>query len=338
MGHLEIVEQICAYLADKDTPWTDELTDVAVEYASICREANDRLRRCTDYLRRGMRSEAVHLANCLPSLTELLPSLHIPERDRWIAACQAAGVPAPPRLLAAGVDELTDARTREQHLQALLSRHRILALAVAPVRDRLDVALALAEQDPQNPCWPLNVRDLEAARLRELHGKAKFAFREQDAAALEAIANELAAHAWLTPVPDDLRIGVKSARRKLAVTAGLESLKGLLIEILAAYEARSYEQCAALMSNWRAKVDGQQLELPPDMKVQVRPVAAWLSAETRTRSVNQRLRDVQPIIKAQEEDMARRRAIVKRIRIGVALGATAVVAIAAFLFIRSFHT
>jgi hypothetical protein len=338
MGHLEIVEQICSFLASKDPRWNDELTDIAAEYASVCREANDRLRRCTDYLRRGMRSEAVHQADCLPSLSELLPGLLFPEREQWTAACLAAGVPAPPRLQITGVDELAAAREREQQLQGLLTRHRILALAVAPVRERLSVARALAAKDPANPCWRQNIRDLEAARLHDLHDEAKLAFRQQDALGLEAIAGELAAHTWLAPVPDDLRLGVKSALNKLRSAAALETLKGLLIEILAAHGARSYDQCASLMSTWRAQVDSLRLDLPSELKSQIRPVAAWLSAETRTRSINQRMKDIQPILLAQEEQLSHRRAIVKRIRIGLAIGATAVVAIAAFLLTHSFHS
>jgi hypothetical protein len=333
MGHLEIVEQICSYLAGKDRRWSDDLSEVAVEYASLCREANDRLRRCGDYLRRGMRSEAVHLATCLPSLMELLPALQIPEPEQWTAACLDAGLPPPPRLQGAGVEKLEAARLREQQLQAWVSRQRILALAGAPVRERLDAARALADRDADNACWTLNIRELEAARLREMKAEAKLAFREHNAPVLEAIAAELVGHAWLVPVPDDLTLGLKGALNKLRLAAALETLKGLLIQILAAHEAQSYAQCVVLMSTWRAEVDSKQLELPPEIKAQIRPVAAWLSAQSRTRGIDQRMKDIQPILRAQEEQLTRRNALRKRVGIGVAIGAAVVLVV--LLLIRS---
>ncbi len=337
MSHLEIVEQIGSYLTSKNAPWSEELTEVAAEYAMICREANDRLRRCMDYLRRGMRSEAVHLAGCLPSLLELVPALHLAEFEQWSAACLAAAVPPPPRLQVERVKELESAQERERELQPWLTRHRILALACADARERLGLARALAEKDPGNPCWMENVRELEATRLREMHLEAKHAFRERDLKALEAIPVELNAQAWLTPIPDDLRLGLQAAMKKLRVDVAVEALDGLLPGILAAYASRDYERCSNQMQRWQDLVNSTQIAVPAELQSQVRPVAGWLTTQGRSRGVEQRMNALKPILRAEEEVLRRRATQKKTLSIGLAVGVAAAIAVACCLYFRVLH-
>jgi hypothetical protein len=335
MDAVEIVEQIRSYLAVAGRPWNDELADLAAEYAGLCREANERLRRCGQYLRRGMRSEAVHLADCLPPLAEIVRCLQFPETEQWAAACHAAGMPAAAPLQAAELDNLESARAQEQVLQYWVARQRILALARAPVRERLSLARAIAEKDPDSPCWQSNIRDLESARLPEMHLEAKQAFRERNANALETAVAELTGHAWLTSVPDDLRRGLEAALKKVRHDAAMVELKGLLLQVLGVYETRNYDQCAALMSTWQAQVDSRHLVLPPELQAQIRPVAAWLATETRSRGIDQRMKALQPILKAGEEKLRRQRIMQRFIRIGLAIGATAAVAAAGFFLIHT---
>jgi len=40
-------------LATKAQTWTGHTADLATQYAALCDETNERLRRCADYLRRG---------------------------------------------------------------------------------------------------------------------------------------------------------------------------------------------------------------------------------------------------------------------------------------------
>src|SRR5947199_7901823 len=131
----DIPEQIGAFLSSPVRRWTDEMTDVAETYATLCREANERFRRCGDYLRRGMRSEAVHLAECPPRLVDLADWLQIPDPAAWEQACAAEGLPVPPRLQLDGLAAVKEAYERERALEPLLARHRVLALAQSPVRE-----------------------------------------------------------------------------------------------------------------------------------------------------------------------------------------------------------
>ena len=294
----DIPEQIRAYLSSPARHWTDELADVAETYATLCREANERLRRCSDYLRRGMRSEAVHLAECPPRLVDLAAWLQVPDPAAWEQACAGEGLPVPPRLRLDGLNELKEAYERERSLEPLLARHRVLALGQSPVRERLDLLRAIAERDPENPSWTEGLYALEAARLREVRAEAKAALRMQDRPALESLAAELFGRPWRSDVPEDLRTGMDRALALTRLDASLGDLHAILAELLPAYEARAYEPCAALMTRWQSVVSSGQVALPQYLQDRIRPVANWLVTEERRRAARQRLQAAQAALKA----------------------------------------
>ena len=158
-----------------------------------------------------MRSEAVHLAECQPRLLELAEALRLPDPVVWTRACMAHGLPPPPELLTDGLDHIEEAFGIERTLEPLLARHRLLALAQSPIKNRQEVLRAVLEQDPQNPSWDEGLRLLDVARFKELRAEAKIAFRAHDRAALEKLANELEVHPPRAPLPDDLRDGLNKA-------------------------------------------------------------------------------------------------------------------------------
>ena len=111
------------------------------------------------------------------------------------------------------------------------------------------------------------------------------AYRERNADALEAAVAELSGQTWLTPVPDDLRLGLQAAQGKVRQEAGLTLLKGLLLQILSAYHDKDLDPCVSLMSTWQAEVDSKQLVVPPEIQAKIRPVAAWIASESRSRAI-----------------------------------------------------
>ena len=98
MDYNEVVDDIRSFLAAADQTRTDGLHDLAGAYARLCREANERLRRCGDYLRRGMRSEAIHLAEAVPPLLDVVAALDLPELEEWEQLCGMYELPRPVRL------------------------------------------------------------------------------------------------------------------------------------------------------------------------------------------------------------------------------------------------
>ncbi|HMC64682.1 MAG TPA: hypothetical protein VKI65_07070, partial [Gemmataceae bacterium] len=65
-----IVDDIRSFLHSSDQTQSEALKEMAVAYAGACQEANQRLRRCDEFLQKGLRSEAVHFADAEPVLLD----------------------------------------------------------------------------------------------------------------------------------------------------------------------------------------------------------------------------------------------------------------------------
>jgi len=65
-----IVDDLRSVVHASDQTYSDQLTQLAKSYVEACGEANKRLRRCDDFLRQGLRSEAIRYAEAEPSLLD----------------------------------------------------------------------------------------------------------------------------------------------------------------------------------------------------------------------------------------------------------------------------
>jgi hypothetical protein len=299
--HQEIPETIRTFLATPGHPWSHDLSDVATAYTALCREANERLRRCGDYLRRGMRSEAVHLALCQPTLVPLVDSLKLSDLPAWSRACVANGVPAPPELLTEQLPQLEAATEIEQRLEPLLARHRLLSLAKAPIRDRMEVLVPLHEKDPANPVWVENLRTLGAVRLKQIRAEAQSAYKTKDLALLEQLSAEVEGKQWQIDVPDDLRRGVERAVGFLRLEAAKAQLRPLLAELKAAHGENDYDRAAPILQQWQQIIESRQMVLPGALQEAVRPIIAWITAEERRRTQEQKMQRMRPALENTEQ-------------------------------------
>src|SRR5215510_7754447 len=96
-----IVDDVRSFLQSADQTLSDHLKGLAAAYADACKEANRRLRRCEEFLQKGLRSEAIHLAQTEPDLLDLVAVLDFPERSQWEELLLTYGLPAPPQLMLA---------------------------------------------------------------------------------------------------------------------------------------------------------------------------------------------------------------------------------------------
>ena len=76
----QVVQQIQAFLRSNNQELTQELRELSREYAEWGGHAAERLRRCEEYLHKGLRSEAVHHALLDPQLLELT-SRQLPRQE-----------------------------------------------------------------------------------------------------------------------------------------------------------------------------------------------------------------------------------------------------------------
>jgi hypothetical protein len=289
----QIPGSIRSLLATKSQTWTNHAADLAAQYAVLCDDANQRLRRCAEYLRRGMRSAAVHLADCQPNLLLAVSALRFPERAAWAELCVAHGMQAPAVLEADCLEELKAATDRERALQPLLSRHRLLAIARASASARLEITRTLAREDPQNPAWPQEIRELEAVRLEEIEVELPAALRDRRESAIEALWTELTAQPWLLEIPRTIRTPLERESTDLKNRKTLSEIPNLLADLLSNFRADpSRPEVSNLLKNWKEAVATLTVAVPADLAGQIQPVLDWDLAEQRRKL---ELQEVKPL-------------------------------------------
>lgn len=263
-----LVDDIRSWLHAPDPARTTALRDLAQDYSEKCRDANQRLRRCDDFLKRGLDSEAIHLAETEPILLDTLAILDFPERPQWEHTVQLQGYPVAPPLRLDVAETLNAAYARLQPLEPLLKQHRRLALTRAPLGERLETLRQLAAEDSGNSAWKEDIATFEKARLQQLEKEVAEAVRDGNTPALNALIRELQQTAWQQPPPD----------------AVLRTIYQPLLETLAAdlenaFNANDPRRAMALRDQWLALT--RQLEPDPDSLLARRneKVFRWLSQE-----------------------------------------------------------
>jgi len=202
-----LTDEIRDFLLSGQQKPLGELKVLAQGYADACRESNERLVRCEAFLRRGLRSEAVQYADAGPNLLDLLTLLDFPERPEWDQVVAQNHLPAAPALRLDAAAALNRAYAEVAPLEDLLAQHRRLALARAPLGERLAVMRQIALRDTNNPVWDEDVLAFERVRLRDLRGEVDLLRRapvEPPFDVLERLYHEITDAPWRLPLPADL--------------------------------------------------------------------------------------------------------------------------------------
>lgn len=257
----------------------DELRQLAADYNRACRVVNTRLRRCGDFLRRDLRSEAIQLAESEPRLLDLVALLDFPEREQWEEVASVYDLPRGEPLLLEVAAELNEAYAAEQPLQALLSRHRLLALARAPLPLRIATLRRLDALDPGTPLWDEDLRAFEEARLRDIAREADAAARERDLCALEKLNAEVTEPGWRISLPAEI---VERVHRLLAGQVrrdARQQLEELAVALNDALNALDAERGRELRDRWRALARTAALSINDPLQEEVAPALGWLEDE-----------------------------------------------------------
>lgn len=272
-----IIDEIRFSLQTEVYEATPELKELASDFAAECREVNSRLRRCGEFLKQDLRSEALQFADAEPKLLDLVAILDFPERANWDALVKLCDLPRPEPLLLDVAEELNGAYAAVQPLERLLERHRLLALRRAPLRQRLEVMKKIDNLDAGSVVWDADIRELEKARVRQIEEQATCAAEAGDAAALELLRNELQAASWREPparrvIEETERIANETTKRSLL--AGMADVE---IRLAAALEARDVAQCRNLKRQWHA-LSGSRVFINGEKRsAKSIPALAWLA-------------------------------------------------------------
>ena len=143
----------------------DDFQKACLEYVALCVECNRRLLKIAPLLKRGLRNEAIALAFIEPDLLELVENLDFPERDQFASLCETLNLEPPPTLRLDIASQLNEAiyKVQPTTLARLLRLHRLLALAGAPLSQRIATLRNLIDADPETLVWQEDLKILEQA-------------------------------------------------------------------------------------------------------------------------------------------------------------------------------
>ncbi|MCR4412039.1 MAG: hypothetical protein NUV77_06385, partial [Thermoguttaceae bacterium] len=254
----------------------EELSDIASQFAEVCRSAAERLQRCCELLHAGQRSEAIRLANLPPNLIDLLAALDFPESESWRLLCETMDLALPPPLAMERAADLNEAYAAEEPLAQLLRHWRLQAIAGAPLADRLVTLRRLAACYPQHPAWQSDLMQFEKARLEEIAAQLAEVRVRKDGATLAAWAAELNSSVWVSPAPANLLAAVQTAHREVVAHAAGEEMKRLAPRLHAAYAALDEAAARPLRDQWNALRKHCLLADNDSLAEQVAPALQWL--------------------------------------------------------------
>jgi hypothetical protein len=207
--------------------------------------------------------------------------LDFPARADWEEAALLYGLPIPPPLQLMLAEVLNEAFASAQPLEQLLGKHRLLALARAPLTARLAVMREISQKDPGTPVWGEDIRTFEKARLQQIQAQANQATARKDDTALVALLEEIQKTPWLAPPPPPLvqilEKAAKQSNEQRARTA-LSKLEGQLSEAVVAADVAKAQ---ALRKQWAEQ--SVAVPLPAQEPVLQRGEASlrWLAEQER---------------------------------------------------------
>lgn len=279
-----LVDDIRNFLHSGDLTFKEYLRGVAQGYSEACTEVNDRLRRCEDFLQRGLRSEAVQYAHVEPNLLDSLTILDMPERQHWEDIALAFSLPQPPRLRMATAEALNRAYAEEQQLDPLLRHHRLLALTQAPLGERLNTIKQIAQSDPNNSVWREQWGEMERSRIQHMPAELDECVARDDLDRLMLLWTEVQQTAWVERPPEPFvrkLAQVVSERNHLRLRRDLEALAR---DLSSAYLVQDIGRARELRDRWNQLAQQANLSPVDPMMRSVAPTFQWLSVQDRKES------------------------------------------------------
>jgi hypothetical protein len=279
----ETVDEIRSFVAGGRRVPADLVELRSTEYSRACREVNDRLRKCHDALLRGLRSDAIHLAEAEPNLLDLVAMLDFPELAAWKQLCLTHELLAPPELLIEMAGALNEAYASELPLSNLMANHRVMALARAPLDERLTVMRRIAELDPASNFWDDDIRKFEQARVDEIRAHLVPAMKANDTVLMSRLRDEAEKPGWRISIPQELIRVLQDSAARLESNKAIVALRGMLPALNDAYGAMAYNDCRALLNEWSATASAANLTVPADLQDLVDPIFGWVQDEDTRR-------------------------------------------------------
>jgi hypothetical protein len=285
----QVTRRIAELLGSGTQLSVERVTPVHERYIECIEAVNKRLRHCDELMRKGLRSEAIQASEIQPVLLDLVTELDLPEATAWWEEARSHGLSPPPRLLTNIAAELNRAYADCQSLDDLLRAHRLLALARAPLKDRLALLRKLAAKDDQNPAWREDIKSYEAGRLREIQLELVRVQQQEDVHVACEIDDELHGTAWTLAVPRGISETAQSVRETLVAKNARKRLERIATRLDQAFSAYDLQSATALREEWSESAELAKLAPDDALSLQVSAALDWLDECDRRQANEQKV-------------------------------------------------
>ncbi len=284
-----IVDEIRFYLDSNEAEMTESVREAASDYAEACHQANQRLRRCGEFLNRNLRSEAIQLSEAEPDLLEAVSTLDFAGRENWDSVVSLYNLPAVEPLLMEVAEALNEAYALQEPVKKLLDKHRFLALSRAPLKQRLAVLWKLVEQDPTIGSWETDASEMERARLREIEAETRDAVKHVDASGMSAIAEELEHGKWIEAISQQFKTAIAQSAREITRRDARTHVEIVAAALQTALAESALERARQLKTQWDDLQEAADLDGFDPVSLRAQPTLRWVAEEDAKESTRQKL-------------------------------------------------
>ncbi len=290
-----IVENIRSLIGNYGSTGNEQLEPLAESYALCCKDVNSRLLRCSQLIRSGNPSEAVRLADIEPDLLESYALLDFPERQQWSEIVRSHHLPAAAPLFEELAREINDAYTTVNPLMPLLKKHRLLALARAPLSQRIPVLREIVLMEPDNLGWKSDLDSYEKTRFRDIEKEISEAIAAKNIPQMSDLVRELDSQNWTVKPPEKLIAALRQTLKTESQRASLVELRQTADKLAHAVQTENVESAIKFADRWYVQVKPLGGNVPIDLNVEVQTPLLWVEEQRQQRN---RVRDFEGQIDA----------------------------------------
>jgi len=274
-----VIDQIQAVLNWDHDPDQEYMETLSSEYTKLVKDVNDRLRACDKLLGRGLRTEAIQQCETEPNLLDLTAILDFPEAEYWSDYVSQYELPPVPELLVSIAADLNDAYAAEQPVARLLKLHRLHALALSPLSDRIVILRELVDTDSDNAHWIEDLESYELARQTQIEEALEEAFQRKDTKAILEFDAELSDPSWKTRPPKSLRGRARAMSTRLRAYEARKQVKQLAEELNSAFQESDQVRTQECADRWEELAALAELPEDDPLLEVVRPALSWIAAQ-----------------------------------------------------------
>lgn len=263
-----------------------EMRNIAERFAEICAETNLRLMKCSDYLEKNLRAEAVTLAESSPPLLETVDKLDFPEKGEWIDFCKLYDWPVPPEIKNDIAKSLRNAYGEQAFLAPLENEYR-RKVHTGTLQGKIMILRKIRSLDSKNRNWEESLVELEKIRIAQLVDESRKAIESDDEEKLKLMYDEMTRPDWILRPEEKVINKVEATLKGLRVGRLRKKADEILLEISKSYSAFDIKKLNNFIAKWDILCSDREFE-PCDSDIrQVVEAEEW-AAEKNRESIKKR--------------------------------------------------